>query len=50
MSSSDDSDKIDALLADPPLRAALGANARAYAEETFDIGRIAVRFLKLAGR
>jgi colanic acid biosynthesis glycosyl transferase WcaI len=39
---------IEALLADPQLRAQLGSNARAYAEEHFDIQNIARRFLALA--
>jgi glycosyltransferase involved in cell wall biosynthesis len=40
--------RIDQLLADGELRARLGANGRAYAEETFDIAKIAGRFLALA--
>lgn len=40
--------QIDRLLADPSHAEELGRNGRAYAEEKFDIGRIAGRFLKLA--
>lgn len=40
--------RIDQLLADPQLRARLGANGRAYAEVTFDITKIAARFFTLA--
>ena len=40
--------RIDQLLADPALRARLGANGRAYAEKMFDIVKIADRFLALA--
>jgi glycosyltransferase involved in cell wall biosynthesis len=39
--------RIDQLLADGALRTRLGANGRAYAEQTFDIGKIAGRFLAL---
>jgi colanic acid biosynthesis glycosyl transferase WcaI len=38
---------IERLLADPQLRAELGCNARAYAQEHFDIEKIARRFLTL---
>ena len=40
--------RMDQLLADDALRAKLGANGRAYAVETFDIRKIAARFLALA--
>ena len=40
--------RIDQLLASPGLAEELGRNGRAYAEETFDISRIAERFLALA--
>ncbi len=36
------------MLANPTLRAQLGSNARAYAEENFDIAKIAARFLAFA--
>jgi glycosyltransferase involved in cell wall biosynthesis len=36
--------RIEELIADPELRAALGANARRYAEETFDIEKVGARF------
>lgn len=39
---------LDRLLADGDLRARLGAAGRAYAEETFDIAKIARRFAELA--
>ena len=39
---------VDGLLADPERRQKLGANARAYAEKTFDIEAIARRFLAIA--
>lgn len=40
--------RIDRLLADPALAEEMGQSGRRYAEETFDISRIAERFLKLA--
>ncbi|MGP9814533.1 glycosyltransferase family 4 protein [Rhodopseudomonas sp. NSM] len=40
---------INGLLNDPDRRATLGANGRAYAERTFDIGRIADRFDAIIG-
>jgi glycosyltransferase involved in cell wall biosynthesis len=39
---------LDKMLADPALRAELGANGRSYAESAFDIEKIASRFLALA--
>ena len=39
---------LDTMLADPALCAQLGANGRAYAENAFDIEKIAARFLALA--
>ncbi len=42
--------QLDRLLGDPALRTEMGANGRAYAEEKFDIAKIAARFLGLAGR
>ena len=41
--------RLDRLLANPALAEELGRNGRVYAEEKFDIGRIAGRFLKAAG-
>lgn len=41
--------RIDRLLNKPDLAEELGRNGRAYAEETFDIEKIAHRFLALAG-
>ena len=38
------------LAADPALRAALGANARAYADRTFDITAVAARITGIAHR
>jgi colanic acid biosynthesis glycosyl transferase WcaI len=40
--------RLDRLLNDPALRDEMGANGRAYAEEKFDIAKIAGRFLALA--
>ncbi|PZA13626.1 glycosyltransferase WbuB [Rhodopseudomonas palustris] len=40
---------IDALLDDPDRRSAFGANGRAYAERSFDIGKIADRFDAIIG-
>ena len=40
--------RLDRLLDDAALRTQMGANGRAYAEEKFDIARIAARFLSLA--
>jgi colanic acid biosynthesis glycosyl transferase WcaI len=40
--------RIDRLLANPTLGEEMGRNGRAYAEEKFDIRRIAGKFLKLA--
>jgi glycosyltransferase involved in cell wall biosynthesis len=39
--------RIDQLLTCPAMADELGRNGRAYAEETFDISRIAERFLAL---
>ena len=39
-----------ALVSDPDLRAELGRSARAYAEETFDINRVADRFERIFDR
>jgi len=41
-------EKVELLLHDTALRERFGAAARAYAEETFDIDRIAARFLDIA--
>jgi glycosyltransferase involved in cell wall biosynthesis len=40
--------RIDRLLANPALAEEMGQNGRTYAEQTFDISRIAGRFLALA--
>ncbi len=42
--------RLDTLIADADLRVRMGANARAYAEEMFDIAKIAGRFIALAHR
>ena len=40
--------RLDRLLDSPSLREEMGGNGRAYAEETFDIAKIAGRFLEIA--